>query len=119
MELISRREWRTGYTPRELAQEWGIGVQRVYIYITEANRRLQSEFAARSADAVFRTLRTVAKKGKAGMMPGDLSAAVQAAKVLADISGFAENAKSFGPQQEKTEDGKPTINIHYHNTKAE
>ncbi len=105
--LILASKWKTGVTARALAEEWGIGTNRVYEYVTEANARIRMELGARSALTIQRTLTKVARKGRQGVMPGDLSASVQAAKVLADLAGWNEPLRK--PENDAPSETKLTV----------
>lgn len=94
VELMLANKWRTGQTARELAAEWGISYQRAREMSAEASKIVRQELLANVSMGVVPTLERIMRKGRRGAMPGDLSAAVQAAKTLADMAGLNEQPKA-------------------------
>jgi len=102
VELMLANEWRTGKTVKELAERWGIKPQTARLLSAEASRIVRTELLANISMGVVPSLERIMKKGRRGVMPGDLSAAVQAAKVLADMAGLNEQPKEAPTQSEQT-----------------
>ena len=112
VELILDGKWRTGKTVQDLAEQWGLGTARVYNYVAEANQRVRSEIASRTAVTIQRTLTKVARLGRKGAQPGDLSAAVQASVALAKIASWDQPCER-APEQ-STDSAPRTITVTYH-----
>jgi hypothetical protein len=102
VELMLANEWRTGKTVKALAAQWGIKPQTARLLSAEASRIVRAELLANISMGVVPSLERIMKKGRRGMMPGDLSAAVQAAKVLADMAGLNEQPRDAATQSEQT-----------------
>lgn len=110
VELMLANKWKTGQTARELAAEWGISYQRAREMSAEASKIVRQELLANVSMGVVPTLERIMRKGRRGVMPGDLSAAVQAAKTLADMAGLNEQ-----PKAEQSASNEPrTITVTYH-----
>lgn len=90
VELMLANKWKTGATTRALAEAWGISYQRARELSAEASKIVRQELLTNVSMGIVPTLQKVMRRGRAGMKPGDLSAAVQAAKVLADMAGLNE-----------------------------
>ncbi len=112
LDLIRRGKWRIGKSVQECADRWGVGRQRVYQLVGEANKLARMEIGAKTALTIQRTLTTVAKRGRLGAMPGDLSAAVQASVALTKIAGWDQPLEK-APEQ-STNGAPPTITVTYH-----
>lgn len=112
VDLILGGKWRHGVTAKALSDEWGVGMNRVYVLITEANKRVRAEVASQTALTIKRTLTRVAKIGRRGRQTGDLSAGVQAAIALAKIAAWDQPPE---PSVEEKESTAPrTITVTYH-----
>jgi len=109
VELMLANEWKTGKTVKELADQWGISRQRARELSAEASRIVRQEYLANVASKVVPALEAVMEKGQTGAIPGDLAAAVSAAKVLAEMAGLNEPDKV---QSETV--GPRTITVTYH-----
>ncbi len=110
VELMLANEWRTGKTVKELAAQWGIKPQTARILSAEASKIVRQELLTNVSMGVVPTLERIMRRGRRGSMPGDLSAAVQAAKVLADMAGLNEQ-----PKAEQSASSEPrTITVTYH-----
>lgn len=118
MSLIALNQWKYYTTPRELAERWGVGLNRIYAYVMEAKRRLQVDLAIATQRCVFDGLKQVADVGVSeDRKPGDLNAAASALKTLADVCGMTHTFKGSGDGSGGgivVEAERPIVNVHYH-----
>lgn len=110
VELMLDNKWKTGKTAKALAAEWGITYQYARELSAEASRIVRTEYLANISSTVIPALTEIVETGKVGRVPGDLAAAVSAAKVLADMAGLNEPDKA----PEQSENAPRTITVTYH-----
>lgn len=88
MRLIRRMKWRVGYTDRNIAAHWGLSVETIRGYSSEAFRRVKAEVtdpdatAATVCVALEQVVREGARKGLAGHR-----SVIEASKTWANIAG--------------------------------
>jgi len=102
VELMLANKWKTGVTSRALAAEWGIGYQRVREMSAEASKIVRQELLANVSSLIVPSMADIIEGGRVGAGPGDKMAAVQAARMLADIAGLTAHEKTPEPTQTET-----------------
>jgi hypothetical protein len=112
VELMLANKWKTGRTMRELASEWGISQQRARELSAEASKIVRQELLANVSSSIVPTLKSIIRGGRHEAGPGDKIAAVQAAKVLADIAGLNQHEKEVA--REEDQQAPRTITVTYH-----
>lgn len=111
VELMLANEWRTGKTVKALAAEWGITAQRARMLSAEASKIVRQELLANVSSLIVPSMTDIIEGGRVGAGPGDKMAAVQAARMLADIAGLTHHEKEV-PRE--TEQSDRTITVTYH-----
>ncbi len=112
VELMLANKWKTGRTTRELAELWGISNQRARELSAEASKIVRQELLVNVSSSIVPTLKSIMRGGRHEAGPGDKIAAVQAAKVLADIAGLTTHEKEA--PREDAERAPRTITVTYH-----
>jgi hypothetical protein len=97
VELMLANEWRTGKTVKQLAAEWGITAQRARMLSAEASKIVRQELLANVSSLIVPSMTNIITTGPEGG-PGDKMAAVQAARMLADIAGLTQHEKESEPE---------------------
>lgn len=113
VDLMLSNKWRTGVTVRALAEEWGISNQRARELSAEASKVVRREHMANISSDIVPALTDIVRDGGGDVGVGFKIAAVQAAKVLADIAGLTTHEKE-GPREQ--EHGPPQITVTYHSS---
>jgi len=98
VELMLANEWKTGKTVKQLAAEWGITAQRARMLSAEASKIVRQELLANVSSLIVPSMTTIITTGPEGG-PGDKMAAVQAARMLADIAGLTQHEKTQEPER--------------------
>jgi hypothetical protein len=99
VELMLANEWRTGKTVKELAAQWGLTPQRCRLLSAEASKIVRQEHLANVSSLIVPAMADIIEGGRVGAGPGDKMAAVQAARMLADIAGLTQHEKAPEPVQ--------------------
>ena len=99
VELMLANEWKTGKTVKELAAEWGITAQRARMLSAEASKIVRQELLANVSSLIIPSMTDIIEAGRLGAGPGDKMAAVQAARMLADIAGLTQHEKAAEPER--------------------
>jgi hypothetical protein len=111
VELMLANEWKTGKTVNDLAALWGIKPQTARLLSAEASKIVRGELLANVSMGIVPTLVDIMQSGCGDVGAGDKMAAVQAAKVLADMAGLNEQPKTA----EQSASNEPrTITVTYH-----
>jgi hypothetical protein len=97
VELMLANEWKTGKTVKQLAAEWGITAQRARMLSAEASKIVRQELLANVSSLIVPSMTNIITTGPEGG-PGDKMAAVQAARMLADIAGLTQHEKEAEPE---------------------
>lgn len=92
-------QWRRGKSGAEFAANWGLSEQRVREIAAEASKRVRAEFEDpdRAVVNVYATLETVMLDGASSSVPGEKAAAVQAARLMAELSGMGKQNEPKEP----------------------
>jgi hypothetical protein len=98
VELMLANKWKTGATGRELAAEWGLTYQRVRVMAAEASKIVRQDLLSNAAQVLVPALEEIIQGGLGDAGTGDKIAAVQAAKVYADIAGLTQHEKESEPE---------------------
>lgn len=97
VELMLANEWKTGKTVKQLAAQWGIKPQTARLLSAEASKIVRQELLANVSSLIVPSMTNIITTGPEGG-PGDKMAAVQAARMLADIAGLTQHEKESEPE---------------------
>ncbi len=95
MQAMRDLQWRRGKSQTEYAERWGISEQRVREMSAEASKRVRAEYEDpdRAVVSVYTTLEAVMADGASSSVPGEKAAAVQAARLMAELAGMGAEKK--------------------------